>query len=822
MILLPRRAANISLPFLTSIARLGPLWLVPRRTFSTSSARLAGRDLFEEARLELNFYKKRAEMGEKYAGWSSGQLLARIQELESAVGERQVGSSSSSSSAIPNGHASEPRQSRTAGEPSTLNASAGPAVAARYLSQDPPRRLGKTGGVSAKRQEGRTFDVSNLPVRKIALRFAYDGANYSGLAQQGDGIPDSASSAKATNTMPTVEALLWNALCMARLVDPAKGMAGAGWSRCGRTDRGVSAAGQVVALWVRSRKVDEREMRRKEEERLEVTEAAGGMKYTRVGTAEAEEEDEAALADLAEEERLEDGDTQASSSNLIPGVSSSSPELPYIQSLNKLLPETIRVLGWSPVRPSFNARFDCRYRHYKYFFTSGPPDHLLPPQGQSARRIAPPKMDIDAMREAASYFLGEHDFRNFCKVDASKQIKNFRRRIDGVSIDEVESGWPSAGSIGVLQSQKTGEGGEAMYVLNLRGTAFLYHQVRHIMVVLLLVGAGLEKPSIVKELLNIHNGAWQADKAWLRAAGVRSSRSRAVELPGSTATEPDGATANTSSPRLKALRLATETTSPGEELFSESDEDADLLVYDRKPGYEMAADRPLVLWECGFRPRDIAWRTGPYDGPLPGSGSGSGGSLGGSTSDRVSMSSEQVTGETEFAMGISNDLYRIWNQHAISAELTRHFFLAAASPAAASTGTKSEGRKGPVGVPAGTFYQDARWPVPGGAPRTLPSTSPSPPQSTIPPQSAIPPQAQAPAHARAAPSLPFGNGVHRPVVQWKGLANRQREDTPEEKNERWVNGKGKRKAEAKAVAKAEAKAILEAGKEMGMGDGDEC
>lgn len=732
-------------------------------------------------------------MGDKYAGWSSSQLLARIQELESSVGEQHRGASSSSSSTVPNGHASEPRPSRKAGESSAPSPSAGSAVAARYLSQEPPRRLGKTGGVSAKRQEGRTFDVSNLPVRKIALRFAYDGANYSGLAQQGDGIPDSASSAKATNTMPTVEALLWNALCMARLVDPAKGMAGAGWSRCGRTDRGVSAAGQVVALWVRSRKVDERELRRQEEERLDITEAAGGMKYTRVGTAEADEEDEAALAGrTGEEDRFQEGGSQASSSNLIPGTSPSSPELPYIQSLNKLLPESIRVLGWSPVRPSFNARFDCRYRHYKYFFTSGPPDHLLPPQGQSARRIAPPKMDIDAMREAARYFLGEHDFRNFCKVDASKQIKNFRRRIDGVSIDEVESGWPRAGPVGGLISQRGGEGEEAMYVLNLRGTAFLYHQVRHIMVILLLVGAGLEKPSIVKELLNIHPGAWQADKAWLRAAGVTSQQSEAVELPGSTATEPDGATANTSSPRLKALQLAAESTSIKDELNSEAgNDDADLPVYERKPGYEMAADRPLVLWECGFRPRDIVWRTGTHDGPLSGNGD--------------EYAETQATGETEAAMGISNDLYRIWNQHAISAELTRHFFLAAASPAAAA-GTSGGGKdRGPVGVPAGTLYQDARWPVPGGAPRTL---SAAPGEEERQEQSASA-RALSTSTSRAAPSLPFGNGVHRPVVQWKGLASRQREDTPEEKNARWVTGKGRRKAESKALARAEAEAEAE-------------
>jgi tRNA pseudouridine38/39 synthase len=41
------------------------------------------------------------------------------------------------------------------------------------------------------------------------------------------------------------------------------------------------------------------------------------------------------------------------------------------------------------------------------------------------------------------------------------------------------------------------------YVFDLVGSGFLYHQVRHIMAVLFLVGTGLDRPPIISALMNI-------------------------------------------------------------------------------------------------------------------------------------------------------------------------------------------------------------------------------------------------------------------------------------------------------------------------------
>ncbi|PFH50362.1 hypothetical protein AMATHDRAFT_145251 [Amanita thiersii Skay4041] len=323
-------------------------------------------------------------MPPKYHDWSQNQLIARITQLESKL----------------------------------------QAIAPPSTSKLEPKLSEKD------------FQFSSYPRRKIALKFCYSGRYYNGLAYQTLWTP-----------LPTVEGVLFDALATARLIDLDAGFEGCEWERCGRTDRGVSAAGQVVSLWVPHTKL----------------------------------------------------------------------EHDYIAILNRLLPSTIRITAWSPVSPSFSARFSCQYRHYKYFFS---PDNL----------------DISRMRAAAARMVGEHDFRNLCKLDPPKQITMFKRRIIKVNIDPVEDNL------------------DGLYVLNLVGSAFLYHQVRHIMAVLFMVGTGLEHPSVITSLLNVAEDTEQ--------------------------------------------KL--------------NDDDPPLQVVNARPEYQMADALPLMLWECGYKPEDVDWRINAY------------------------------------------------------------------------------------------------------------------------------------------------------------------------------------------------------------------
>lgn len=89
-------------------------------------------------------------------------------------------------------------------------------------------------------------------------------------------------------------------------------------------------------------------------------------------------------------------------------------------------------------------RFNATCREYKYFVVK---------QGDD--------LDIEAMQRAASYLVGPHDFRHFCKVDAA-HVKTFRRTILDFRIEAV----PGANL-----------GGCQLFALHVRGTAFLWHQV---------------------------------------------------------------------------------------------------------------------------------------------------------------------------------------------------------------------------------------------------------------------------------------------------------------------------------------------------------
>ena len=249
---------------------------------------------------------------------------------------------------------------------------------------------------SNTKSKHRELDFGLYQTRYVALEVLYVGHDYHGFAKQ-DTSDD------------TIEEHLFAAFIKTRLIPVGVSWQEINYSRGGRTDKGVSGLGQVVALTVRS----------------------GG----RVD-----------LPPLTQEE-----------------------EYDYPSLLNGVLPPEIRVLGWTDAPQDFSARFSARFREYKYFI------------------VDDAKLDVDAMRTAASHLLGEHDFRNFCKPDVTA-VKTFVRNILEVQLTE-------------MPGLKIGE--RKVLVLFIRGTAFLWHQVRCIAALLLMVGRGQEQPEIVKTLLDI-------------------------------------------------------------------------------------------------------------------------------------------------------------------------------------------------------------------------------------------------------------------------------------------------------------------------------
>ncbi|XP_078393255.1 tRNA pseudouridine(38/39) synthase [Cetorhinus maximus] len=250
-----------------------------------------------------------------------------------------------------------------------------------------------------REQQLRPFDFSLHGRRRVALRLAYLGWGYQGFASQ-------------ENTGNTVEEKLFEALVKTRLVESRQT---ANYHRSGRTDKGVSAFGQVISLDLRSK---------------------------RKGEEEAE-------------------------------------ELRYTHILNRVLPPDIRALAWAPAGPDFSARFSCRHRTYRYYF---------PGRG----------LDLGRMDAAARRFEGTHDFRNLCKMDVANGVLNFRRTVLLARVSRV----PGEGE----EEEGEEEGVSSPYSMcqfEVRGLAFLYHQVRCMAAVLFLVGQRLEEPSVVDELLDV-------------------------------------------------------------------------------------------------------------------------------------------------------------------------------------------------------------------------------------------------------------------------------------------------------------------------------
>jgi len=253
---------------------------------------------------------------------------------------------------------------------------------------------------------------------------------------------------------------------------------GCEYSKCGRTDKGVSAFGQVISLKVRS---------------------------NRPKTNCKVEHEGAPLETGGNGDESEDSIVQAETC-----FDPIKDELSYPRILNRVLPEDIRVLAWCPSVPSgFNARFSCRERRYRYFFTQPAYVPLPDSAGISERRTGNIKrdgwLDIKAMQEAASNFIGLHDFRNFCKVDPAKQITNFERMIFHVGIEEAAScqGLVSFLDTPGVRAVSPDNQVAKIYTFTVFGSAFLWHQIRHMVAILFLVGQGFEEPSIVSKLLNV-------------------------------------------------------------------------------------------------------------------------------------------------------------------------------------------------------------------------------------------------------------------------------------------------------------------------------
>ena len=184
-----------------------------------------------------------------------------------------------------------------------------------------PKAIRSSASASAK-----LFHFSSHLKRKIAIKFCYSGWEYNGLAYQNGPTP-----------LPTVEDVLFKAFVKTRLVKEDGGLDGCGWEKCGRTDRGVSAAGQVVSLWVRSALPAQTPPNNIQSD----ASSSSGVQSKSASSSSATEDENIDVLDDLPMDAVEDTPQNTSA----PSQSCGRRELRYVSILNRVLPPTICVLA---------------------------------------------------------------------------------------------------------------------------------------------------------------------------------------------------------------------------------------------------------------------------------------------------------------------------------------------------------------------------------------------------------------------------------------------------------------------------------------------
>lgn len=143
-------------------------------------------------------------------------------------------------------------------------------------------------------------------------------------------------------------------------------------------------------------------------------------------------------------------------------------------ALNQRLPDDIVITKSEEVPLDFHPRYCNCSKTYEYHIIN---TRIPIPTKRLTNYFVSYVLDIDKMRQAASYLVGEHDFVSFCNVRTD--VENTVRTI--TALDIITNG--------------------NEITIRITGNGFLYNMVRIIVGTLIRVGRGFYEPEKVKEIL---------------------------------------------------------------------------------------------------------------------------------------------------------------------------------------------------------------------------------------------------------------------------------------------------------------------------------
>ncbi|MDY5483931.1 MAG: tRNA pseudouridine(38-40) synthase TruA [Clostridium sp.] len=149
-------------------------------------------------------------------------------------------------------------------------------------------------------------------------------------------------------------------------------------------------------------------------------------------------------------------------------------------ALNQRLPEDIRIQSSEEVPLSFHPRKANCVKTYEYNILNRKIDM---PLLRLYSHFCYFPLDVEKMRQAAAYLVGEHDFKSFCTVrtQAEETVRTIYR----------------------LDVEKDGD----MITIRISGSGFLYNMVRIITGTLVKVGMGVYPPEHMEEILEARDRA---------------------------------------------------------------------------------------------------------------------------------------------------------------------------------------------------------------------------------------------------------------------------------------------------------------------------
>ncbi len=163
----------------------------------------------------------------------------------------------------------------------------------------------------------------------------------------------------------------------------------------------------------------------------------------------------------------------------------------FQRALNANLPLDIRMIEAAECPEDFHPRYGAKSKVYSYLIsTAAPPAVFLNRYMWQMLHREP--LDIEAMKEASKFLMGEHDFSSFRASGCAS--KHPVRNISNIEITEMPSIDFMTFKLDV-----------PVIKIRIEANAFLRHMVRNIVGTLVEVGRGKILPSSLEEMLRLRD-----------------------------------------------------------------------------------------------------------------------------------------------------------------------------------------------------------------------------------------------------------------------------------------------------------------------------